>query len=711
MVVDSENSDWVSFEGEGFETVVRDKYDSVSVLPQKSERVQRKVDSPSVTSWMKTPIESDRSWAPVAPPESREPPVAPMRRPPRTPTRPRQKPVTSASDSDVSSSGHNRGKVSEMPKRRGRSSSRSRTGPKTQSPTRRPPTRTRSTSSRQSSSGNSVSRRPSGSRPPSSARRSRSTSRTPSVNRSYSSSRSHSANKLPPSTTRTRQTIRRTISGTNSVGPGVPRHRTVSSTNSVGPGVPRRTLSKSASNFDDAASFQSFDINIGRDITFGTTNPVRSVQRSNSITSVSKRPNFVEKLIGDKVSEEAKQAYLPRPESPSHASVAGSVITFNQPERSHSRILLTATVYHNTATNLWIATINTNQRGVSKNPKTASKYLKAFSFNSEKEARESAIANAPPKMMPFKENPTCFICNGKFALFRRACHCRNCGVCVCSSCSTTWSASNIPSTYNLKKESKVRVCKSCNFLSAAFKKALLDGDYEESIALYGSGNINLRTPFPQNAKKKGEVVHPIHCAVQGGNLDIVRWLTEDHFCPIKVVRTGSAHKHKRGGSDMLIKTSKDRSVLTIAISNVYVDILRYLVVDRNVSIYDAKDLKSSLRVLEAALLALPGENGALRGDLVMPRWDDTSFDENMTIASSLGADQTQLGEASATVSMVGSVVSRRQGGEKCIICYDNTINSVMTPCGHQVCCLTCSANLSACPMCNMKGEFIKIFRP
>ena len=70
MVVDSENSDWVSFEEEGFETVVRDKYDSVSVLPQKSERAQRKMDSPSVTSWMKTPIESDRSWAPVAPPES-----------------------------------------------------------------------------------------------------------------------------------------------------------------------------------------------------------------------------------------------------------------------------------------------------------------------------------------------------------------------------------------------------------------------------------------------------------------------------------------------------------------------------------------------------------------------------------------------------------------------------------------------------------------
>ena len=48
---------------------------------------------------------------------------------------------------------------------------------------------------------------------------------------------------------------------------------------------------------------------------------------------------------------------------------------------------------------------------------------------------------------------------------------------------------------------------------------------------------------------------------------------------------------------------------------------------------------------------------------------------------------------------------------QCIICYDNAIDCVMTPCGHQVCCLECSANLSACPVCNNRGEFIKIFRP
>jgi hypothetical protein len=379
------------------------------------------------------------------------------------------------------------------------------------------------------------------------------------------------------------------------------------------------------------------DPNIGRDISFGLT------QANGNQPLTPKRSMFMEKLFGDQVTDEAKQGYLPRAEpSPTNASVS-SAVSWQQPERIHSRILLTATVYHNTATNLWIATINTNQKGVAKNPATASKYLKAFSFSSEKEARESAIANAPPKMMKFEDHPSCFICRGKFAMFRRACHCRNCGVCVCNACATSWQSKMIPETYNLKKESTVKVCKSCNFLSSAFKKSLLDGDYEEAIALYGSGNINLRTPFPQFSKKKEEIMYPIHCAVEGGNIDIVRWLMEDHFCPVKVIRTASGKRIKKGGSpDFPILTSKNRSVLTIAMESLHVDILRYLVVDNNVCIYESKDLKASLRALEAVLLALPGGLKDYQGDDFIHRWDDAVFDgeTEVSVASSLGADVT-----------------------------------------------------------------------
>jgi hypothetical protein len=443
------------------------------------------------------------------------------------------------------------------------------------------------------------------------------------------------------------------------------------------------------------------DPNIGRDISFGRT------QSSATRPTTPKRSVFMEKLFGDQVSDEAKQGYLPRSDgvSPTNNGSVSSVVSWQQPERIHSRILLTATVYHNTATNLWIATINTNQKGVAKNPSTASKFLKAFSFSSEKEARESAIANAPPKMMKFEDNPSCFICRGKFAMFRRACHCRNCGVCVCNSCATTWPSKSIPETYNLKKESTVKICKSCHFLSSAFKKSLLDGDYEEAIALYGSGNINLRTPFPQHSKKKEEMMYPIHCAVEGGNIDIVRWLMEDHFCPVKVIRTGSGKKPKKGGSpDFPILTSKNRSVLSIAMENLHVEILRYLVVDNNVSIYESKDLKASLRALEAVLLALPGGLGDYQGDDFVQRWDDAVYDGETSVNSSIGYDNHLYDEE-------GPLKGKRHSVDACIICYENPIDCVMTPCGHQIACLQCSKNLSACPVCNMKGDVIKIFRP
>ena len=614
---------------------------------------------------MKQPINTDASWAPLSPPrpsEPKEPPTKAKRRPPRSRSSIEKPPSlashrrqtstgTNPASSDSSTSSNDRqssrGRSVERPgsvpmqrstskaSRRGRS--RSRSVSKVADPPAATLYRGRSSSRSRVTTNDrdrstSVSRRSSGKRPPSTSlnHRSRSTSRTP-VTRTRSTSRTRpsarpppsASARPPPSTSRTRREMRPVPGSSSSVGGGM-QPRRVSGSN------------RSVTSEDGHASLRSApDAKIGRDISFGRT------RSALARTASGNRSGLMVKLFGDQVTEEAKQSYLPRHETtPTGGSVSGSVVSWQEPEQIHSRILLTATVYHNTATNLWIATINTNQKGVAKNPATASKYLKAFSFSSEKEARESAIANAPPKMMAFNENPNCFICNGRFAMFRRAGHCRNCGVCICNSCSTMWPSKMIPETYNLKKESQVKICKSCNFLSGQFKKALLDGDYEEAIALYGSGNVNLRTPFPQSGKRE-EVVYPIHCAVEGGNIDIVCWLMEDHFCPIKVIRTGSGKKPKRGGSaDTPILTSKNRSVLSIAMAGLHVDILRYLVVECGVSIYEPKDLKGALRALEAVLLALPSQKGEQRGDAAVHRWDDACFDED-SVSSSLGADTLQ----------------------------------------------------------------------
>jgi len=210
-------------------------------------------------------------------------------------------------------------------------------------------------------------------------------------------------------------------------------------------------------------------------------------------------------------------------------------------------------------------------------------------------------------------------------------------------------------------------------------------------------------------------MHPIHCAVEGGNIDILRWLIDDHFCPIKLIRTG-AGKNRRGGADVPILTSKGRSLLSIAIDRVKVDIMRYLVIECGISIYESTELKSSLRALEAALIAIPStvdSRSGPRDELpVCTRWDKASFDD-ISEPSSLGVDEPLIDDRVSVGSRKSgrTKCSRTNGGEACIICFDRKIDCCATPCGHQICCLECSGSLSACPVCNTKGEFIKIFRP
>jgi hypothetical protein len=176
---------------------------------------------------------------------------------------------------------------------------------------------------------------------------------------------------------------------------------------------------------------------------------------------------------------------------------SNSGVTLPPGFKLHTRNLLTAYVNHNKETALWITTINTSQEG--KVSKRSAKHLQAFSFRSEHEARESAYVNAPPKLTELNNN--CFSCEKKTSgMFRRPTHCRNCGVCICNSCSRTWSKVMVPDTYNTAGTKNVKVCKTCDYLSAAFRHALIKGNYDAVIKIYMTGNINLRCPF-LNVKK------------------------------------------------------------------------------------------------------------------------------------------------------------------------------------------------------------------
>lgn len=221
----------------------------------------------------------------------------------------------------------------------------------------------------------------------------------------------------------------------------------------------------------------------------------------------------------------------------------------------------------------WVATLQTSQKALDSNNITeASKALRAFSLPTEMQAISLARAWTPPRMMPFGDHPTCHICQARFAVFRRACHCRNCGVVVCKECTVQWPSNMVPDTYNTKGEAYVNACKSCDWISNSFRLALLNGHMDEAIAIHATGNINVTCPF---SNVKGELFYPVHCAVLGGNLQLLKWLVDEQCCPIKSVRVSGKSRDSAGRYTPIV-TSKGRSLLGIAMENCYVQIVRYL---------------------------------------------------------------------------------------------------------------------------------------
>jgi hypothetical protein len=173
------------------------------------------------------------------------------------------------------------------------------------------------------------------------------------------------------------------------------------------------------------------------------------------------------------------------------------------------RDFLPWTVKQSVATDLWVATVQTDQKAweEAEDGQTLEQLRSTYTFSgmSEEEAHEAGAAMAPPIMQSFEENPICFTCKTKFAVFNRPRHCKNCGVVVCSKCCCEWSSKCLPSTYQ-KGKSAANVCVACDWSATNFQEALLKGDHSKAVKLYEAGNINLRNPYYPAKKKKGEEI-------------------------------------------------------------------------------------------------------------------------------------------------------------------------------------------------------------
>jgi len=147
------------------------------------------------------------------------------------------------------------------------------------------------------------------------------------------------------------------------------------------------------------------------------------------------------------------------------------------------RTLQQWSVHHSLTTSNWIATISRpTEQGSEK-----LRYIQ-FPFTTEKEARKFCKSYAPPQVC---KTASCTVCQNP-----KARHCRNCGMGVCDRCSTRWGRQMVPKTYMSSQSTlTVTVCKSCDWLSNAFCMALLQGRFDDALAIHETGNVNLRTSF------------------------------------------------------------------------------------------------------------------------------------------------------------------------------------------------------------------------
>ena len=101
----------------------------------------------------------------------------------------------------------------------------------------------------------------------------------------------------------------------------------------------------------------------------------------------------------------------------------------------------------------------------------------------------------------------------------------------------------------------------------------------------------------------------LQCAVLGGNLSLLKWLVDENCCPLKSIRVGSGGRKGTNDSFTPILTSKSRSLLHIALSNKFTDIVRYLVVEKGMLLREERDLpiETLIQNLDLVLRILPTE--------------------------------------------------------------------------------------------------------
>jgi len=209
-----------------------------------------------------------------------------------------------------------------------------------------------------------------------------------------------------------------------------------------------------------------------------------------------------------------------------------------------------------------------------------------------------AEVNTPPMWAGRDDPRECALCRHSAGMLFKVHHCRNCGNYVCNKCSKKdWPASMLPRTFVPEKEKIVRVCDSCAYVQEGFVDSLRAGDVSKALSFFSTGNVNLHNPM--SIYKSEEF--PIHAAVEGGSIHLVRWLLEDRKCSLYA-----------GANRSPIKTAEGLSCLAIAAYFGHGDIMKYLVHNNGAKVSEITEVAVLARGLHAMLEA-PGPLPELPG--------------------------------------------------------------------------------------------------
>ncbi len=284
------------------------------------------------------------------------------------------------------------------------------------------------------------------------------------------------------------------------------------------------------------------------------------------------------------------------------------------------------------------------------------------------------------------------------------------------------------------------MCTSCDSLAKRFQHSLLEGRYETALELYLTGNINLRVPFAFKSEK--EDMFPVHCAIKGKSEKLLRWLVETHCCPLQMFATSNKVSKSSKGKEMenylpSLKTSKGKTILDLAMESKDCAILRFLVKEKDLSVFEVKDLDIVLRAMDALIKEEPpirdeSKESKVNSSKSSTKEKEKSITSTHTLAEKVKAACQKTPVAAFpyydTFNFNSNSEESDEEDEACIldhddesvcttlpdvctICSEKNIDCVAAPCGHQMCCLKCSKQLRYCPVCRTGCQFISIYQP